>query len=339
IPVEQMAYYVNRSEALRRLDPDLKKIVRLSEHVAWMSGIQFYLTEDVKITAGHVDCLDSEWHLTAISQTQFWHDVDMKERGHGAYRGKVKSILSVDISAWDQKGQLHRREAFACTRQQIAEEVWDQLKRSLNRPNQAPELTDEMLLGQKIDADSFYLDDDIAERLDRKKQAFYTKFESVRFSSEAILARQASAGGETLETSIAYGDRAVMNAEPLLVNRAGALPLRPTARTNIGNLFLAADYVRTTTNLATMEGANEAARLAVNEILADAGSSQRPCEIFPLWQPTDLLRLFGDLLASGSVQASLTGVPARLAGEAVSAVSAATRAATRTLSRLIDKRR
>ena len=57
------------------------------------------------------------------------------------------------------------------------------------------------------------------------------------------------------------------NLEPLLVNTAGSWADRPDAVTRIPNLFLASDYVRTHTDLATMEGANEAARRAVNGIL------------------------------------------------------------------------
>jgi uncharacterized protein with NAD-binding domain and iron-sulfur cluster len=70
---------------------------------------------------------------------------------------------------------------------------------------------------------------------------------------------------------------AVTNAEPLLINHAGSLALRPEAFTEIGNLFLAADYVRTYTDLATMEAANEAARRATNAILAAAGVVAQPC--------------------------------------------------------------
>ena len=50
------------------------------------------------------------------------------------------------------------------------------------------------------------------------------------------------------------------NLEPLLVNTAGSWADRPDAVTRIPNLFLASDYVRTYTDLATMEAANEAAR-------------------------------------------------------------------------------
>ncbi len=75
------------------------------------------------------------------------------------------------------------------------------------------------------------------------------------------------------------------NLEPLLVNTSGSWADRPDAVTRIPNLFLASDYVRTHTDLATMEGANEAARRAVNGILEASGSSAPRCEIWPLREP------------------------------------------------------
>jgi uncharacterized protein with NAD-binding domain and iron-sulfur cluster len=75
------------------------------------------------------------------------------------------------------------------------------------------------------------------------------------------------------------------NLEPLLVNTAGSWADRPDAVTRIPNLFLASDYVRTHTDLATMEGANEAARRAVNGILDATGSDAPRCEIWPLREP------------------------------------------------------
>jgi uncharacterized protein with NAD-binding domain and iron-sulfur cluster len=76
--------------------------------------------------------------------------------------------------------------------------------------------------------------------------------------------------------------RQCINREPRLINTVGAWASRPEAVTSIPNLFLASDYVRTYTNLATMEGANEAARRAVNGILAASGSSALKCNIWPL---------------------------------------------------------
>ena len=78
---------------------------------------------------------------------------------------------------------------------------------------------------------------------------------------------------------------AAANLEPLLVNTSGSWADRPDAVTRIPNLFLASDYVRTSTDLATMEGANEAARRAVNGILEASGSPAPRCQIWPLREP------------------------------------------------------
>ena len=69
-----------------------------------------------------------------------------------------------------------------------------------------------------------------------------------------------------------------IDKEPLLVNTINSWPKRPESYTAIPNLFLASDYVRTFTDLATMEGANEAARRAVNNILDVSGNKEKPCD-------------------------------------------------------------
>jgi len=79
--------------------------------------------------------------------------------------------------------------------------------------------------------------------------------------------------------------RVMLNTEPLLVNYKDTLRLRPDAVTKISNFFLASDYVRTHTDLATMEGANEAARRAVNGILEASKSSAERCAVWPLQEP------------------------------------------------------
>ena len=75
------------------------------------------------------------------------------------------------------------------------------------------------------------------------------------------------------------------NAEPLLVNLVNTWALRPEACTGVPNLFLASDYVRTFTDLATMEGANEAARRAVNGVLDAVGFAGPRCALWPLHDP------------------------------------------------------
>jgi uncharacterized protein with NAD-binding domain and iron-sulfur cluster len=88
-----------------------------------------------------------------------------------------------------------------------------------------------------------------------------------------------------LADSIEFREGRPHNREPLFINTAGSWRHRPDAVTGIENLFLAADYVRTNTDLATMESANEAARRATNGILAAAGASAPPCRVWPLEEP------------------------------------------------------
>ncbi len=75
------------------------------------------------------------------------------------------------------------------------------------------------------------------------------------------------------------------NEEPLLVNLMNTWAMRPEAITEIPNFFLASDYVRTYTDLATIEGANEAARRAVNGIIDAASSNTQKCQIWALDDP------------------------------------------------------
>ncbi len=75
------------------------------------------------------------------------------------------------------------------------------------------------------------------------------------------------------------------NREPLLINTADSWKSRPEAVTKIRNLALAADFVRTNTDLATMESANEAARRAVNGILDDCESQTPRCKIWRFKEP------------------------------------------------------
>jgi hypothetical protein len=76
-----------------------------------------------------------------------------------------------------------------------------------------------------------------------------------------------------------------IDEEPLLVNTINSWALRPDAITSVPNLFLASDYVRTNTDLATMEGANEAARRAVNGIIEISKSKVELCKVWPLKEP------------------------------------------------------
>jgi len=242
VPVEVMAALVVNNKEINAISPAISSIQELKNDVAWMTGIQFYLNEDIPLTHGHNIFIDSPWAVTAISQKQFWPDVDMSKM----YDGSVKTVLSVDISNWDNPvylvdpmtGQKEFRSAMdCCSKDEIADEVWQQLKSAINRP------------GNEILKDEYrvlyHLDKDIS--------------------------------------IIKPGD--TKNAEPLLINEVTTWYMRPEAYTPIPNLFLASDYVKTNTDLATMEGANEAARRAVNSIIDASGSEAPFCKIWDLHEP------------------------------------------------------
>ncbi len=115
--------------------------------------------------------------------------------------------------------------------------------------------------------------------------------------------------GWFLDPSIVYPNPTqAANLEPLLINTVGSWEDRPEASTEIENLFLASDYVRTHTDLATMEGANEAARRAVNGILEATGSSEPKCEIWRLREPS----LFAPARALDRLRFALGRPPSQL---------------------------
>ncbi|MGW1004909.1 hydroxysqualene dehydroxylase [Streptomyces sp. NPDC002520] len=78
------------------------------------------------------------------------------------------------------------------------------------------------------------------------------------------------------------------NREQLLIHPTGTLYNRPSARTQVPNFFLAGDYVRTDVDLATMEGANESARRAVNALLDADDSGAERCQVLELFRPPEM---------------------------------------------------
>jgi len=226
-----------------KIDETLGSIKQLAPSVSWMNGLQVYLTEDVKISRGHVICSDSPWAVTCISHPQFWPDVDLSNYGNGT----VKGIISIDISDWFTEGS-NGKAASECTKREIFEESWRQLKESMNAGGDEI-LNDEMIV-------DWYLDSDIVE-------------------TEKPYPSKENPGHKDYS----------FNREPLLVNRVNTWALRPLAHTHIENLFLASDYVKTNTDLATMEGANEAARRAVNAIIQRSGTDKPLCTIWGLHEP------------------------------------------------------
>ncbi|HEY2584054.1 MAG TPA: FAD-dependent oxidoreductase [Mucilaginibacter sp.] len=228
--------------AIMKADPTLIGIIELSNDVSWMTGVQFYLNEVVTLNEGHIIFSDSPWAITAISQSQFWKSFPMDKFADG----KVKTVLSCDVSEWDEKGILYGKVAKDCTPEEIRTEVWAQMKKAL-MVNGKCMINDDMI-------HTWFIDRDIV------------------FS-----------GANAVE--LLKGDYFSQNTEPLLVNKVDTWRLRPESHCAIPNLFFASDYVRTHTDLATMEGANEAGRRAVNNIIEASGVDAPLCDVWRLHEP------------------------------------------------------
>ena len=238
VPVERAAELITKE--MLAADATLQGIINLAPSVAWMNGVQYYLPEETNLVDGHCIYSDSPWAVTSISQLQFWKDYDIRSKGDG----KIRTILSVDVSDWNEVGS-NGLAAEDCTHDQIKDEIWKQMTDSLN-------VDGEQVLPEQTPA-IWHIDGDI----------------------------KAIPGNRVREK----------DEEPLLVNTVNSWNLRPDAYTAIPNLFLAADYVKTFTDLATMEGANEAARRAVNAIIDASNTKAQLCEIWNLHEP-DLLAPF-----------------------------------------------
>lgn len=253
LPVERTAELLSKNKEIFNLDKSLENILRLKDDVAWMNGIQFYLKKDVSINKGHIIMADTPWALTAISQAQYW-TIDLKEYGNR----KVEGIISVDVSNWENDGICIKKPANRCNEKEVIEEVWEQMKASLNKDGQ--------ILLDEANLELIYVDG------------------AILFGNE-LHNKTGFLDSKMYEPS-KYGSKGINhNEEPLLVNTTNSWALRNDAKTDIPNFFLASDYVRSNTDLATMEGANEAARRAVNHIIDSSGVDASYCKIWKFKEP------------------------------------------------------
>src|SRR5262249_50136682 len=116
LPIDVMGPLV--TDAMIAIDRGLGGLRALKGDTEWMTGVQFYLKDDVSLGQGHQMHLDSPWALTSLSQAQFWKpDIDL---GRDYGDGTVKGIISVDISDWSRRG-LNGKPARHCSRDEIIE--------------------------------------------------------------------------------------------------------------------------------------------------------------------------------------------------------------------------
>lgn len=127
--------------------------VNLEKTTSWMTGAQFYLTEDMPLVGGHAFFPDTPWALTAISQAQFWNRGAHSMDTFGD--GRLKGIVSVDIShceAPDEEGvrlidETSREGILRRTLKQMCKALGPREGASLEKRVFAAHLDDEITFG------------------------------------------------------------------------------------------------------------------------------------------------------------------------------------------------
>jgi len=117
---------------IRRLDLGDKTRSDPGGTVDHLSGIQYYFASDVKFVPGHTVFPDSAWGLSAIAQPQFWM------RPRGSFDGYF-GLVSVDIGNWHAESPVTKKQAWDSTKDEIAEEVWRQIRATLPTNRRIPE--------------------------------------------------------------------------------------------------------------------------------------------------------------------------------------------------------
>jgi uncharacterized protein with NAD-binding domain and iron-sulfur cluster len=285
VPIEAMIRILDNSDlAIQTHAPSLANLKNDALKTNWMSGIMYYLKDDESMDAGHVVYLDSPWALTSISQNQFW-----RKKVNRYPPQKASGTLSIILSDWFQTSPRIRKTAQQTDNPtELAAETIAQVRDSL-----VGRLLDHIDWHNIV---GFYLDPALefqAEMVSDPKTGFKESLmglmparEFTRLKANLI---KRLALDEELASREELAFRVERNLEPLFINTVNSWNLRPNAGTEIDNLFLASDYVRTSTDLATMEGANEAARCAVNGILQDLEQKGkvkfRRCSLFVFDEP------------------------------------------------------
>ena len=220
-----------------------------------ISGVQFFLRNEVKVLRGHVVYPDSDWALSSISQDQFW---DPERRLRMRRDFDVRGQISVVVGAWDRpvspapsprpswwidSAVVGKTAAELTNPDDLAREIWRQARLALDGRMAHPirELTPRGNLPEPL----YYHIDEFPQSPD---------------------------------------DGYLLNLIGDWDRRPGTLQDDGTYAYDVSfdRLVAAGNHMKTHTRLSTMESANESARHAVNSLLAHVGFREDGATIFPL---------------------------------------------------------
>ncbi|MCC6982466.1 MAG: FAD-dependent oxidoreductase [Bauldia sp.] len=286
VPVESMNDILAEPKPNPLLDhaPSLKRLASGTLQTAWMSGLTQYLLDDETMDTGHVVYLNSSWAVTSISPNQFWRTKVEDMFPEKPYR--IGGIVSAIISDTDTPSPRTNRTARESNSPpEVWQESMDQIKDHVTG-EVLENLQPHNLRGAALDPALRFKDPSLSPIAGRPLGGRMSAFDFSNAKRNLVdhaddEAVQRLMDADELTPAAYYIEK---NLEPLFINTINSWKDRPEPKTEVDNLFLAADYVRNQTDLALMEGANEAARRAVNGILKAAGMKQ-DCALFEFEEP------------------------------------------------------
>jgi hypothetical protein len=252
-----------------------------------MVGIQYYFDEDVRWLDGHVYLPLSEWGLSAISQVRNWQDKHDWEYG---YRG----VLSVVFSIFDNPGTKGKN-VWECKPEEIAEEVWTQIKNALNADIPVPRY--------------WHLDTNFDFDPKDKRYENHSPYQI-----DMVGEWERRPGELTRPNEIEDPDEGLNNRDDDDDDddgqrwRRGTKKHRDLSKYDVSDgIVMAGTHMKTYTRLTTMEAANESGRHAANAILDHSEKKDKrtisgnrarvsPCDIWPIEdREVDDLDFFRDI--------------------------------------------
>ncbi len=203
---------------------------------------------------GDLDKLKTAW----MNGIQFYLDKDVKlSRGHGLFLDSEWALTSISQAQfWPDVDLSEYGDGTVDGILSICISDWE--TPGVLHPKPAKNCTADEIREEVWDQLKRHLNDDAVHELEDANVLHWFLDDSITFPNPSQ----------------------VVNLEPLLINVADTLQYRPHADLGTPNFYVASDYIRTNTDLATMEAANEAAKRAVNAILDREAYFGKRCKIY-----------------------------------------------------------
>ncbi|AUX33509.1 MULTISPECIES: NAD(P)-binding protein [Sorangium] len=220
------------------------------------TGVQYYFDQDFKLVRGHVYFPDTEWGLSAVSQSQFWVG-----KHFDGITPRIRGVLSVDIGSCCRRSSFTGKSLMDSSPDEIQREVWRQIKDSLRT-----------IRGAAAPVTSLPLPEPLYYHLDSNLVFAGSALRANR--TPFLINRVGDWDNRPRCMPWVPGRSKLGNGERTDGTGLWQAP-HGGYRVHEDKVVFCGSYMRTFTRMNTMEAANESGRHAVNAILDHMASTHR----------------------------------------------------------------